>query len=253
MTSVLDHPIISERYFFPRRESPRALHWIDVKGARLACVSAPLAGRPTLVHFHGNGEIVADYEGEWVEMVRGFGVGVFLAEYRGYGASTGRPELFKMLQDVEVVCAEANAANGGHGVIAYGRSVGSLFAVHAAATHPLAGLIIESGIADLLERLVLRMSPQELGVSIAELREAVSRSVDQQAKLRDYQAPLLVIHAEGDQLVRRSHADANFEAAASTDKRRVVFPRGGHNDLLALNAELYEAELRRFVERVTST
>ena len=63
MTSLLNHPLISERYFFPRTEAPAQPFWVDCNdGVRLACAyheTNPAA--PTVVHFHGNGEVVADY------------------------------------------------------------------------------------------------------------------------------------------------------------------------------------------------
>ncbi len=37
MTSLLDHPLISQRYFFPRTGDFPDPFWIECEGARLAC------------------------------------------------------------------------------------------------------------------------------------------------------------------------------------------------------------------------
>ena len=62
-STILDHPIVSSRYFFPRHETFPNPYWIDAAdGSKLACsyhVVNPTA--TTVVYFHGNGEVVADY------------------------------------------------------------------------------------------------------------------------------------------------------------------------------------------------
>ena len=91
MTSLLDHHLISERYFFPRAEAPAEPFWVDcADGTRLACAyheTDPAA--PTVVHFHGNGEVVADYLDGFPGLIDRMGCNCFFAEFRGYGGSTG--------------------------------------------------------------------------------------------------------------------------------------------------------------------
>ena len=62
-STILDHPIVSSRYFFPRREAFPKPYWIDaVDGSKLACsYHAVNPTAKTVVYFHGNGEVVADY------------------------------------------------------------------------------------------------------------------------------------------------------------------------------------------------
>lgn len=84
--SLLDHPLISDRYFFPRPGRCPEPFWVDCGDARLACCYLqvePAAG--TLVHFHGNGEIVDDYLEDFVDLVAQMGWNCLLVEYRGYG------------------------------------------------------------------------------------------------------------------------------------------------------------------------
>jgi pimeloyl-ACP methyl ester carboxylesterase len=104
MNSILDHHLISQRYFFPRQDQPADPFWVDCGDARLACVYhevSPLA--KTIVHFHGNGEVVADYLDGFTELLGRMGCNCLLVEFRGYGGSSGQPQLGRMLDDVTTV------------------------------------------------------------------------------------------------------------------------------------------------------
>ncbi len=92
---ILDHPIVSSRYFFPRREFLPDPYWVEAAdGSRLAChYQAVHPDAKTVVYFHGNGEVVADYLPSFPEWITRAGCNVLLAEYRGYGMSSGTPAL----------------------------------------------------------------------------------------------------------------------------------------------------------------
>lgn len=246
--SVLDHPLLTARYFFPRPDAPAAITWVDVEGARLACASRRSHGGPLLCHFHGNGETVADYVPALAEAFAARGVDTFFAEYRGYGASTGIPQLGAMLADVEAIL-EALAVPPAR-VVAYGRSIGSIYAIEAARRRPsLGGLVIESGIADPLERILFRASPAELGVSAAELRAAVKAELDHEATLRAFERPVLVLHAQHDRAVDPSHAERNAAWAPRSTLR--LFATGDHSSILAFHMDAIVDEVARFAHAHT--
>src|SRR5690606_278510 len=118
------------------------------------------------------------------------GINTLFVEYRGYGASTGTPGLVRMLADVGRVLAHIAAPPGQ--VFAYGRSIGSIYAIEATRRLPvLGGLIIESGIADPLERILVRVTPEELGVDRATLEREVADHLDHRAKLAAYPGRVL--------------------------------------------------------------
>lgn len=246
--SVLDHAVVSQRYFFPRRAPLADPVWVDTPGGRLACWrSAPPSDRPVLVHFHGNGEIVHDWQGVFGPLCEQLGWDVFLAEYRGYGASEGTPALDGMLDDVACI-ARAVGVPASQTVV-FGRSVGSLYALEWLARYPQTrGGVIESGIHDVLQRLLLRMHPHELGCDLDEMIDAVTARFDHSAKLAGYAGPTLFLHAQGDDLVTPDHARDN--AAAAQDPRLVILPRGDHNSILAANPQAYVQELAGFLRRV---
>src|SRR5438093_9808455 len=194
--SILDHPTLSSRYFSPRREAPPDIFWVDCKEARLACAYvAPHPGALTLVHFHGNGEVVADCLPEFAAGLTALGVNVFFVEYRGYGASSGEPGLACLLDDVPAVVKALPVTPSQ--LVAFGRSLGSLYAIELVHRFPeTAGLIIESGIADPLERILLRVRPEELGTTATELADEVGARLDPKATLNAYTGPGPVLPAK---------------------------------------------------------
>jgi len=226
----LDHPLIAERYFFPRREAPAEPFMVASGDTQLACWRRVIdADAPTLLHFHGNGEVVADYVPEMADAFAGLGVNPFFAEYRGYGGSTGEPGILTMLADVDAIFD----AVGGGKIVVYGRSVGSIYAIEMVHRHPeVAALVIESGIADPLERILLRVQPGEIGSTLSEMEESASEHLNHGAKLEGYGNPVLVLHAEHDHLVPLDNAN-RLAAWANADLR--IFPRGDHNTILAHN------------------
>ncbi|MBW2464527.1 MAG: alpha/beta fold hydrolase, partial [Deltaproteobacteria bacterium] len=201
-----DHRYISERYFLPRPGKAGTIH-VPVLGATLACAFEDHGHKQTLLHFHGNGEIVDDYIEGFPEFMSAMQLNTFLAEYRGYGGSTGIPQLTTMLDDVDAI---VEAAGGPESLIVFGRSIGSIYAIEVAHRYPqIAGLVLESGIADVLERIMLRVSSAELGATSIEIRAAFADKFDHRAKLGSFDKPMLVLHAEHDHLVDKSHAERN--------------------------------------------
>jgi len=249
---LLDHPVISQRYFFPRRDRFEEVLWVDCgDDVRLACSFRRKAeGALTMVHFHGNGEIVSDYFGDFTDRLERMGLNVLLAEYRGYGMSTGKPALAAMLNDVDRVAAAAMEAARvpAERLLFFGRSIGSLYAVHGASLFPrAAGLIVESGIADPLERILVRVRPDEVGASEEELSRAAASRFNAQEKLARFEGPVLVLHTRHDGLLEPSHAERLFAWAPSPGKRLRIFEEGNHNSILFLNYAEYFALVEEFV------
>lgn len=237
-SSLLDHWVISRRAFFPRRQAIPSPFTVDAGDARLACAFVPpAAGAPTLIHFHGNGEIVADYLGDFQERIARLGCGLLLAEYRGYGMSTGEPQLGRMLDDVGAIVRATGAPP--ERLVLFGRSIGSLFAIEGAFRFPqVAALILESAIADPLQFILQRVQPAELDTTHEDLAAAVAERLDHRKKLAAYPGPVLVLHALFDDLVDATNADRLISWATGPVTSR-LFDRGNHNTILADNEAAY--------------
>lgn len=228
--SLLDHPAISSSYFFPQLRRPRVPWPVGDLVCSRVVQELPVA----LLHFHGNGEVVADWADELGPSLARHRLDSYFAEYRGYGGSGGTPSLGALLDDSLAVHDAVVAEHGTGPVIVYGRSLGSLAAAHVAAHRSVAALVIESGIHDLYERIAGRVTPSELGTTEAALRAAVAEHFDQGAKIALSTCPVTVLHTELDDLIGKHHAERNA-AAAGARGRLVLFPRGDHNTIWAYN------------------
>ncbi len=191
-----------------------------------------------------------DYLGDFEQRIAGLGANLLLAEYRGYGMSSGEPALAAMLEDVRLI-VEACAVPPER-IIFFGRSLGSLYALHGASLYPQsAGLIIESGLADPLERILVRIEPRHLGATMDELKNEVDRCFNQQAKITSFTGRVLILHTRNDDLVSVSHAERLYNWA-NEPKELVLFERGDHNTILSVNEEKYFVKVGSLVSQVSA-
>jgi pimeloyl-ACP methyl ester carboxylesterase len=175
------------------------------------------------------------------------GLNQLFVEYRAYGGSSGEAKLVAMLADGEAVMQAAGIAP--EQAVVFGRSIGSFYAIELAHRQPsVAGLIIESGIADPYERFLTYSNLESAGISESDVRAEVAKHFNHQSKLSGYTNPLLILHAENDRLIDMSHAERNEAWAGSKYKRLVRFPNGDHNTIFPANMNPYIATVKEFVE-----
>jgi pimeloyl-ACP methyl ester carboxylesterase len=246
MASIFDSDAFNRALFFPRDDAsdppPGAVdHFADIAGARLHVRCHAAAGaRCTIVLFHGNGEVVADYD-DSADRFAAIGAALAVAEYRGYGQSTGEPSLRAVIDDARPLAERVPGP-----LIIMGRSLGGA-AAHALFADPLdriAGVVLESAFSN-LHRLIERRGLTPPAAFTADERRVFS-PLDKLARGR---LPLLVLHGAADNLVRPDEATAAHQAATAAASRQLVFvPRRGHNDV-SLGDE-YWAALADFVGHV---
>jgi pimeloyl-ACP methyl ester carboxylesterase len=185
---------------------------------------------PTILYFHGNGEVVADHD-NLAPLYNQRNINLFVADYRGYGASTGSPNFSSMVEDAHPIfdAFQGVLSDGGYTgkVFVMGRSLGSVSAIELASEYPdqISGLIIESGFASTV-RLMTRLGyPQEyLGIS--------DPGFPNLTKIRTITMPTLIIHGECDSLIPFEEGRSLYEHAGAQSKRILVIPNGDHNTLL---------------------
>ena len=244
--SIFDSDEFNERLFVLRDDAspppPGAQdRMIDVDGARLHVrVHEAPAGKGTLLLFHGNGEVVADYDRAAAQFAR-VGVGLAVMDYRGYGRSTGLPSLRTVVSDARVV------AEGVRPQLVMGRSLGGM-AAHELYARPVAGLegvVLESALFDLAALVRRRglMPP-------ASFSDEERAMFEPATKLAMGRLPLLVLHGERDELIAPSEAMSTLATAGSMagDKALVIVPRRGHNDVSLEDS--YWSALAGFIAQV---
>lgn len=122
--------------------------------------------------------------------------------------------------------------------IAYGRSVGSLYAVELAHRCPtLAGLILDSGIADIRERFLaypqIRQTLERFKHS--QVESEIRQRFDHQEKMRSYKGRLLLLHTQNDGVIEVSHAERLYDWAGTANKELRVYADGNHNTIFPQN------------------
>jgi pimeloyl-ACP methyl ester carboxylesterase len=237
--SHLDIPEVLSGLFHPRPdyepiEKPEKAidHLIHVEG------SVVVAGRfhmtdksaPNILFFHGNGEIVSDYD-DIGPLYNDIGINFLTVDYRGYGRSTGSPTVTSMMRDSYAIfefTEEWLKTNGYNGAsIVMGRSLGSASALELANHYMerIDGLIIESGFAHTGPLLQL------LGVNTTAIDFTEEKGLRNIDKIRTWAKPTLIIHAEFDHIISFPEGQALYDACPSPEKTLLKIPNANHNDI----------------------
>jgi uncharacterized protein len=253
--AALDVPDVLMRLFHPRPESPSepptSAREILIPVAPDVVIGArwyaAAKDAPTLLFFHGNGEIVADYEELGPLYVR-LGFNFFPVDYRGYGRSTGSPAVAAMMQDCRAIFAFAREFLSQEGyagpLVVMGRSLGSASALELASLYQdhLDGLIVESSFAYATPLLQL------IGVNVAALGFVEAAGFRQVDKIRQWTKPLLVIHAEFDHIISFAEGQTLYEACPATQKTLLTVPGANHNNILSVGFDAYMQAVARLGE-----
>ncbi|MFO8112993.1 MAG: alpha/beta hydrolase [Desulfosalsimonadaceae bacterium] len=250
----LDRPDIHEFLFHPRKASGMQRDGrieeivIEVTdGAAIGCrLHLGAKEYPTLLFFHGNGEIAHDYDPVGPLYLSG-GLNFVVADYRGYGISTGVPTITSMLSDAyatldHVIDLLDHKGHTGPLWI-MGRSLGSAPAIEVAVNRQdaVSGLIVESGFAgvkDLLERLGIW--PQDLHMD----DDMLFSNAD---SIMKFKGPVLVIHAENDHIIPLAHGKQLYESAPGPGKAMKIILGADHNNIFALAGMKYFEYIKQFV------
>jgi fermentation-respiration switch protein FrsA (DUF1100 family) len=124
-----------------------------------------------------------------------------------------------------------------------GRSLGSASVLEIVSHYGdrIQGLIVESGFAYAGPLLrLLGIDPSSFGFT----EEAGFRNLD---KIRDFERPTLIIHAEKDHIIPFSDGQALFEACGAPDKHLLMIPGANHNDIFLRGISQYLQAVKAFV------
>lgn len=249
---------IASAVFFPRPDMPFGAsasgawdHIYEVEETiRLRLRVFPSAvTAPDILFFHGNGETARDYDMASEPYGR-LPASLWAGEYRGYGPSTGAPSVDTFLTDAhktldEVIALRAQKDHTGP-LLVMGRSLGSAPAIELAAqrAEDLDGVIIESGFARIVPLLEICGVPaRQYGVT----EEWGPRNLE---KMRTVSLPLLILHAENDQIIPIEDAELLHEASQDPDGAFVRVPHAGHNDIQLQAGDAYFEHIGALLTRV---
>ena len=252
----LGRPEVAAALFYPRQDTTPAPdgaqdHGIEVEpgvvlGGRFFLAADPAA--VNLLFFHGNGEVVSDYD-DVGPRYNEQGISFLAVDYRGYGQSTGTPAVSAMIEDAHRVLRWVTAWLAGQGrtghLVVMGRSLGSVSAIELAASEEaVAGLIVESGIARTLPLLrTLGLEVQALGIDEAD-------GFGNLEKIGRVQKPTYILHAQHDRIIPLTQAEELQSLCGARSKEFQMIPGADHNNIVALTGKLYFQAIKQFLKRV---
>ncbi len=251
--SIFDQPHVLQIMFYPRRDPPGSpmasnaqAHFVEVEeGISISCrFYWANADSPSILFFHGNGEIASDYDGI-APCYNQRKINIFIADYRGYGTSGGQPTATSMIRDSHEVFQgfkEILQGTGGMGpLFLMGRSLGSASAIELAFHYQeqVKGLIVESGFADTLALL------SRFGVSIKDAKEEIGSF--NLKKIQSISIPTLIIHSQYDHIIPLDEGIQLHNASGAKEKELVIIPNANHNDLMMVGMDQYFEAIEKFV------
>jgi fermentation-respiration switch protein FrsA (DUF1100 family) len=202
-------------------------------------VKPPVPRPPLVIYYGGNAEEPTGYAGE---VAKTYGErAVLLMNYRGYGASEGKPGERALVSDALEIFdwaskrGDIDAAR----IALHGRSLGTGVAVQVAAERPASCVILTSPF-DSAREVAKKLYPW-LPVGLLMRHPFDSLAIAPRVK-----APALVLMGDADTLIPPSHSEA-LASAWGGKAERVVMKGFGHGDLSMPPA--YDAAIRDFLAR----
>ena len=255
--SLLDRPEILMHLFHPRPEFGRSISVSDDADIMIPVEAEVAVGARfhmtdksacNILFFHGNGEIVADYD-EFGRMMNQLDINFSAVDYRGYGRSTGQPTVSAMMRDCHVIFdfvihwLKNNAYQGP--LVLMGRSLGSASVLELAAhyDHQIDGLIVESGFAYAGPLLQL------LGIDTTAMGFEETKGFGNIDKIASFKKPTLIIHAEQDHIIPFSDGQALFDACSAPHKSLLQIPGANHNNIFTYGLKDYMAAIQKLLNQ----
>jgi uncharacterized protein len=250
--SSIDQSPLVGFLFYPRRDfspCPEGAFDLFVPVAPDIYISTRFYGKdkgwPWILYFHGNGEVVSDYD-EIAPLYHRHEVNLVVADYRGYGASGGSPTFTHLIADGRKVLEAVKGALSEKGLNSnlwiMGRSMGSIAALDLAHRFPdkIKGLLLESGFAS-VTRLIKHLRLPSRGIDLKEIEE------ERLAMIREIRLPALIIHGEQDNLVPLQEGKDLYQLLAGPNKKLVIIPKADHNSVMFYGMETYFQSIREFL------
>ncbi len=247
-------------FFFPERTqvlSPDqlGLKYEDVSfpardGTQLYAWFLPAQGKVqgTILFLHGNAENISTHIMS-VRWLPAQGFNVFLLDYRGYGASQGKPTVEGVQEDVNAAMQTLLARSDvdPDRIVVFGQSLGGAIAVYNVAHSPyrrhIRGLAVESAFASY--RGIVREKLADFWLTWPlqyPLSLLISDKYSPAKAVADVSPiPLLIIHGDRDPIVPVANSKRLF-ALAREPKQLWIVPDGGH-----IEAFRHQSYRNRFV------
>lgn len=206
-------------------------------GAAISAWYVPAAQQDarTIVFCHGNAGNIGDRLDK-LELFNGLGVSTLILDYRGYGASSGKPSEQGTYLDAQAAYDWLRDTKGvpATRIIAYGESLGGAVAANLVTQRPCGGLILDSTFT----------SVADVGANaypFLPVRWMVGKKFDTTAIIGKANCPILILHSRDDEIVPFALGQKLF--ALAPEPKKLVVIHGSHNDGFLASQETWTAAL----------
>ena len=173
-----------------------------------------------LLHFHGNAGNIGDRIGRILPFADA-GMGILLAEYRGFGGNSGSPSEQGFYDDARAAIDFLGQQGVEPGrMVFYGESLGSGVAVQMATEFGCGALVLEapySSVADVAQGRYWMFPVKAL----------VRDKFNSTAKIARVRCPIFIMHGTADRVIPIRYGERLYELAPSP-KEMKVYPGLGH-------------------------
>ena len=254
----IDNPTVSNIVFYPRKTPIPTKLDSNIKVLRFNIEKNIIIGGffyvndpnlPTILLFHGNGEIAADYK-YTLNFFFQCGVNLSVMDFRGYGFSTGEPFYTSLIKDALPIYNKfykwIKKNNFNDSIFILGRSLGSICTSEIGSHNPdsLNGVIFESGFASIYD-----MMTGLFGVDGPEITPEFLSDYSNDTRIRKFKKPTLVIHGTNDLVIPSYQGRLIYDnIPEGTEKRLVMINKAGHNDISYYEDE-YIIPLTEFINK----
>jgi len=253
---LIDDPAVSNIVFYPRKIAiPNDLN-PNTEVLQLNIGNGVEIGgffykndvkNPTILLFHGNGEIALDYRyiaSTFFEI----NVNLAVVDFRGYGFSSGKPYYTSLISDAMPIYTVFREWMDQNGLLIslfiLGRSLGSVCAAEIGSHNPvdLRGIIFESGFAS-----VYNMMTNLFRINNPHLTSDSLEEYSNDTRVRKFKKPTLIIHGTKDRIIPPTEAELLYKNLPDyLDKKLVLIEDAGHNTILSFK-EKYFKPISEFV------
>jgi len=247
---IIDNPAVSNIVFYPRKITiPNDLN-PNTEVLRLNIGNGVEIGgffykndvnNPTILLFHGNGEIALDYQ-HIALLFFEINVNLAVVDFRGYGFSSGEPYYTSLISDampIYTVFREWMDQNGLlNSLFVLGRSLGSVCAAEIGSHNPadLRGIIFESGFASVYNMMTNLFRINSLYLTSDSLKE-----YSNDTRVRKFKKSTLLIHGTTDWIIPLTEAELLYKNLPNDlDKKLILIEGAGHNTILSFTEEYFK-------------
>lgn len=213
--SFIYHPVSSSR------QSNLASLTVESDGEKLKILTRKANSTKALIYFGGNADDVSTYLTSFTEAFPEHNL--FLANYRGYGGSSGEPSEAALFADAVAVYDKVRGDYSEISVI--GRSLGSGVAVYLASVRDVDRLVLVTPYDSIKNVGKKHLPIFPIGLLLKDKFDSASR-------VKDVSARTLIILAETDRTIPRGNSEALISQFPKEQVRVETLPETTHNSVV---------------------